>query len=189
MWTGIYNDALYSSDGRKFFEGFSPYKVIEDAQGMLYVVLLGNGIQRLNPATGESTALPSDSKWVMDVAIHGNTVYYVTNDYFYIFNTVTLKEQRLPVSVFDSRSMAYGTKAIAVDSHNRVWAVSYRPHAAVSIYDVDHKKAYSVDEMDKYLIYGLVSADEQIMFGTCCASTLKHAADAARVAIFSFCEN
>ena len=164
MWTGLYNDALYCSDGRRFFEGFSPYEVIEDAQGMLYVVLLGNGIQRLNPATGEVISLPTDSKWVMDVAIHGNNVYYVTNDYLYIFNTVTLKEQRLPLSVFGNHSLNYGTKAIAADSHNRIWAVSYRPHVPVKIYDVDRKKSYSVDEMDKYLIYGLVPADGQTMW-------------------------
>lgn len=166
MWTGVYNNALYCSDGRKFFEGISTYEVIEDAHGMLYAVLLGNGIKRLNPATGETIDLPSDSKWVMDAAIHGNTVYYVTNDNFYLFNTVTLKEQHFPISVFGSHSLNYGTKAIAADSHNRVWAVSYRPHAPVSIYDVDRKKAYSVDEMDKYLIYGLVPADEQTMWFT-----------------------
>ena len=166
MWTGVYNNALYCSDGRKFFEGISTYEVIEDAHGMLYVVLLGNGIKRLNPATGETFDLPSDSKWVMDAAIHGNTVYYVTNDNFYLFNTVTLKEQHFPISVFGSHSLNYGTKAIAADNHNRVWAVSYRPHSAVSIYDVDYKKAYSVDEMDKYLIYGLVPTDEQTMWFT-----------------------
>lgn len=102
----------------------------------------------------------------MDAAIHGNTVYYVTNDNFYLYNTETLKEQHFPISVFGSLSLNYGTKAIAADNHNRVWAVSYRPHAPVSIYDVDRRKAYSVDEMDKYLIYGLVPADEQTMWFT-----------------------
>ena len=164
MWTGIYNDALYCSDGRKFFEGSSVYKVIEDARGMLYVVILGNGIWRLNPSTGESTVLPCDSKWVMDVALHGNTAYYVTNDYLYLFNTLTLKEQHFPISVLGNPSMTYGTKAIAADNHNRLWAVSYRPHSAVSVYDADRKKAYTVDEMGKYLIYGLVSADGQTMW-------------------------
>ena len=96
----------------------------------------------------------------------GNTLYYVTNDYFYLFNTETLKVQHLPISVFGSHSLNYGTKAIAVDNHNRVWAVSYRPHSAVSIYDVGREKAYSVDEMDKYLIYGLVPTDEQTMWFT-----------------------
>lgn len=166
MWTGAFNDGLYCSGGRKFFEGGSPYEVIEDDHGMLYVVLLGDGIRRLNPATGKSTSLPCDTKWVMDLAVHGNTLYYVTNDYLYLFNTETLTEQHFPVSVFGNTSMTYGTKAIAADSHNRLWAVTYRPHSAVSVYDVDRKKAYSVDEMDKYLIYGLVPADEQTMWFT-----------------------
>jgi hypothetical protein len=58
MWAGLYRNGLACDDGRRFFQGKSPYAIIEADDGMLYIALNGDGIWKLDPSPAPNGAYP-----------------------------------------------------------------------------------------------------------------------------------
>lgn len=91
LWMGLYGKGLMKRtiEGREtlHFKGRSPYAVVEhqsDGGRWLYVALLGEGVWRLNPETGEILDTRIGVGYVLDLVMHGHQLYAATTEGFYM---------------------------------------------------------------------------------------------------------
>jgi signal transduction histidine kinase/DNA-binding response OmpR family regulator/ligand-binding sensor domain-containing protein len=168
IWTGIYHGGLASDDGRLFFPGMSPYKIIQpkETPGKLFVILNGMGIWRLDPATGTSDSIPTDNPWIMDMVETGGKIYAATPKYLYVINPVTLNVDTIPVTKFPNSGISNGTKAITADSRGWVWIANYKSNTPVDIYDPHTGHIMQVVKLNNYDVKGIVEDEEGNMWCT-----------------------
>ena len=153
LWTGLYGGGLHCNDGRSFFPESSPFSMVEDAQGMLYVSMIGKGLWQVNPQTGQTAMIISGNVWLMQLAYYNNKVYGMSGDHLMEVDCQTLKLEDIPFSLFgDNPSISVGAKALTVDHRGWLWLVSHRNHSEVHIYDIPNKKVYRVDRMKQFII-------------------------------------
>lgn len=157
VWAGLYGKGLYASDGRVFFKGLSPFSMVEDEQGHLFVSLLGQGLWMVEPETGNTASVYEGALWMMQLAYYEGKVYGISGEYLMAIDTHSLKMEQIPMDVFgENPSIAAGAKTLTVDHRGWLWMVSHRNHAEVHIYDIHRKKAYRVDQLARYAISGIV---------------------------------
>lgn len=155
LWTGIYHGGLYCSDGKKFFPGESPYHIIEVSPRRLIVLLNGKGLFALNPQTGQTTHIPTENPWVMDLAPSGNNIYAATPKFLYQINKQTLKCSTIPASAFKHSNFSNGNKTILADRRGWVWLVNYKGHSPVDIYDTKTGRTFQCRQLQNYDISSL----------------------------------
>ncbi len=94
LWTGLYRKGLMArtSDGREilYFKGSSPYAIVEQQSGdnrWLYVALLGEGVWRLNPATGETTDTRIGAGYALSLLVHHQQLYAATTEGLFVMTS------------------------------------------------------------------------------------------------------
>lgn len=155
LWTGLYHQGLMCSDGRSFFNGYAPYKVIEINPSRFFVIINGEGLWMLNPKTGEKKRIPMENYWLMDMAHVGNFIYTATPKFLYIVDVRTLKTQRIPASRFKNSDFKDGNKAMLADSRGWLWLVNYKGHSSVDIYDTKTGRTFQCKQLTPYDVYSL----------------------------------
>lgn len=157
VWSGLYGKGLYASDGRVFFQGMSPFAMVEDDQGRLFVSLLGQGLWMVEPDTGKTSVVFEGTLWMMQLGYFKGKVYGISGQYLMAVDTHTLKMSMIPMSLFgEDPSIAAGAKTLTIDHRGWLWMVSHRNHSEVHIYDILRNKAYRVDQLARYVISGIV---------------------------------
>ena len=155
LWAGAYHGGLLCSDGRKFFAGESPYRIIEISQRRFIVLLNGKGLFVFDPQTGDKTPIPTENPWVMDVARKGDYIYVATPKFFYQVNVKTLKSKTIPASAFRHSNFSNGNKAMVADWRGWIWLVNYKGHSPVDIYDTKTGNIFQCQELQDYDISSL----------------------------------
>lgn len=156
IWAGLYGKGLYVSDGRMFFKGLSPFSMVEDNQGRLFVSLLGQGLWMIEPETGKTESVYEGALWMMQLGYYEGKMYGISGEFLMAMDTRTLKMEQIPMELFgEDPSIAAGAKTLTIDHRGWLWMVSHRNHSEVHIYDIPKKKAYRVDELARYVIYGI----------------------------------
>ena len=155
LWTGLYHQGLVCSDGRSFFKGYAPYKVIEINPSRFFVIINGEGLWMLNPKTGEKKRIPMENYWVMDMARVDNFIYTATPKFIYVVDVRTLRILRVPASRFKSSDFKDGNKAMLADSRGWLWLVNYKGHSPVDIYDTESGRTFQCKQLTPYDVYSL----------------------------------
>lgn len=91
LWMGLYGKGLVrqTSDGQQlYFPGDSPYAIAENRMETnnrwLYTAMLGKGVWRLNPQTGEISDTKIGTGFVLDLHFYGKNLYAATTDGFFV---------------------------------------------------------------------------------------------------------
>lgn len=168
IWTGLYHGGLVGSNGKKFFPGQSPYKIIETAKGRFFVLLNGDGIWTLDPKSGKTRNIPTDNPWIMDMAYYKGKVYAASPKYLYIIDAKTLAAKTIGAQRF-STGFSNGNKALAIDLRGWVWLVNYKSETPADIYDTKTGRIFQVGGLNRYT----VSAIEEDSYGNMWATTDK----------------
>ena len=155
LWAGIYHGGLCCSDGKKFFPGESPYHIIEVSPRRLIVLLNGKGIFALDPQTGQTTPIPTENPWIMDLAQMGNYIYAATPLFLYQINIYTLKSTTIPASAFKHSNFSNGNKTLLADRRGWIWLVNYKGHSPVDIYDTKTGRTFQCRQLQDYDISSL----------------------------------
>ena len=156
LWTGMYHKGLACSDGRKFFDGWSPYNMVEVSPSRFFVVVNGEGLWVLNPKTGEKKRIPMENYWLMDMARVGNRVYTATPKFLYSVDVNTLQVEKVPEAKFKNSDFRDGNKTMLADHRGWIWLVNYKGHSPVDIYDTKTGRTFQCKQLTAYDVYSLV---------------------------------
>ena len=155
LWTGLYHQGLVCSDGRSFFQGASPYHIIEVSPTRFFVLINGEGLWVFNPKTGEKKRIPMENYWLMDMARVGDKVYTATPKFFYIVDVNTLKAEKIPAAQFHNSDFKDGNKVMLADHRGWIWLVNYKGHSPVDIYDTKTGQIFQCQQLTPYDVYSL----------------------------------
>lgn len=155
LWTGFYHQGLVCSDGRSFFQGQSPYHIIEVSPSRFFVLINGEGLWMLNPKTGEKKRIPMENYWLMDMARVGNKVYTATPKFLYAVDVNTLRADKVPEAKFKNSDFKDGNKVMIADHRGWLWLVNYKGHSPVDIYDTKTGRIFQCEHLTPYDVYSL----------------------------------
>lgn len=155
LWTGLYHQGLVCSDGRNYFHGYSPYRLVEVSPSRFFVVIMGEGLWVLNPQTGEKRLIPMENKWLMGLVRVGQKVYTATPKFLYIVDANTLKTEKVPAMRFKNSDFKDGNKVMLADRRGWIWLVNYKGHSPVDIYDTKTGHIFQCEQLTPYEIYSL----------------------------------
>lgn len=144
IWTGLYRHGLVDDNGNVFFKGQSPIKIIEGANGQLFVLLNGEGLWTLDCNTGAMNHIPTTNPWIMDMTSDGINVFAATPDMLYIIDVKTLATQTVKAEQFKSGHFKDGNKTIIADKRGWVWMVNYKCGSDIDVYDTRRQSAFSI---------------------------------------------
>ncbi len=167
MWAGLYRNGLACDDGRRFFQGKSPYAIIEADDGMLYIALNGDGIWKLDPFTGTERRIPTENLWIMSLAWSKGKLYAASPKYLYVIDAATGKTRLLPGTIFRHSNFNTGNKMLIVDRRQWVWLVSYKNAGSVDVYDTRRQRTFKVRAPHNYAVNAIAEdRDGNIWYAT-----------------------
>ncbi|MBO4825876.1 MAG: response regulator [Prevotella sp.] len=157
LWTGLYNEGLFAADGRVYCEGSSPYAIVQPIRGgKLFVALLGQGIVAIDPQTGKTETVKTNSPWVLDLTECNGRVYAVTNNFIHEINAATLATKLISTDKFGKDAkIKEGHRELMTDKRGWLWVVSNVNHSPLYIYETKTGKTHALDEMEKYIVHSI----------------------------------
>ena len=167
IWTGLYRFGLKCSDGSTYFDGYSPYSLVEGPDGCIYVSLMRLGLWKVNPATHQTTLVEDENLWLMQCVRKGDWLYTASARFIHCINMRTGKKIHIPGSVFPNSNFAAGAKALCIDRRGWLWIVNYTSYSDVEIFDTKHKKFFTTNALNKYVLNSVIEDnDGNMWFGT-----------------------
>ena len=158
IWTGLYRQGLVDDQGRVFFKGQSPIKIVEGAGERLFVLLNGEGLWTLDRKTGATSHLPTSNPWVMDMTSDGMSVFAATPEMLYIIDVKTLETKTVKAEQFKSGHFKDGNKTILADKRGWVWLINYKCGSAIDVYDTRRQTAFAIP-VGRDLIVNAIAED------------------------------
>lgn len=167
VWTGLYRFGLKCSDGKTYFDGYSPYSLVEGPDGCIYVSLMRLGLWKVNPETHQTSLVEDENLWLMQCVRQGDWLYTASARFIHCINMRTGKKRHIPGSVFPNSNFAAGTKALSIDRRGWLWIVNYNSYSDVEIFDTQHNKFFTINALNKYVLNSVVEdKDGNMWFGT-----------------------
>lgn len=168
LYTGIFNEGLYAPDGRIFCKGSSPYAIEEPiAGGKVFAALLGQGIVAIDPQTGETEKVKTDSPWTLDMVAYSGYIYALTNSFIYEINASTLAMKRISTTKFgNDTKIKDGHRDLHIDKRGWLWAVSNVNHSPLYIYETKTGKTHVLNEMEKYIVFAVCADQDYNVWAT-----------------------
>lgn len=169
QWVGVYRHGLICIENGKrtrYFEGLSPYCIIEDAKGYIYVAILGQGLHRIQPESGEAQKIYLGGEWVMEMVCgQEQKIYIAATDGLHILDTgiqqiETLLGNRAGTQSFSNEDLA----AVAYDSRGWVWVLCNRRQGVVNIFDLKNDTIITLPQLKDYNIKSFVEDDRGDMW-------------------------
>ena len=84
LWIGLYHQGLLhrqpNGSVTHFFKQRSPYDVVENEKGEVFIALLGEGVWWLNPVTGDTVNTHLKPSYALDLAYHKHRLYAATTE-------------------------------------------------------------------------------------------------------------
>ena len=166
-WTGLYRFGLKCSDGSTYFDGYSPYSLVEGPDGCIYVSLMRLGLWKVNPETHQTSLVENENLWFMQCVKQGDWLYTASARFIHCINMRTGKKRHIPGSVFKDSNFSAGTKALCIDRRGWLWIVNYNSYSDVEIFDTQHNKFFTINALNKYVLNSVVEDNNGNMwFGT-----------------------
>lgn len=190
VWTGLYRFGLKCSDGTTYFDGYSPYCLVEGPDGCIYVSLMRLGLWKVNPETHQTSLVEDENLWLMQCVRQGDWLYTASARFIHCINMRTGKKKHIPGSVFPNSNFAAGTKALCIDRRGWLWIVNYNSYSDVEIFDTKHYKFFTINALNKYVLNSVVEDnDGNMWFGTTNGLVRLKVEDAAKRKFSSYCYN
>ncbi len=158
VWSGLYGGGLHCSDGRSYFPGESPYKIVEgEGVGVLYVLLQGKGLYRLDTTTGATRHYATELAWMNDMAFSAHTLYSSSPKNIYRIDTRTGENRMVSAEVFGPDSyFGTGSRTMLMDHRGWLWLVSFKNYSDIYIYDTRRQRAFTFQDARQYRVSSLV---------------------------------
>lgn len=167
LWTGLYNFGLKCNDGTSYFEGYSPYSLVEGPDGCIYVSLMRLGLWKVNPATHQTSLVEDENLWLMQCVKQGDWLYTASARYIHCINMRTGQKKHIPGTVFKNSNFAAGTKALCIDRRGWLWIINYTSYSDVEIFDTKRNRFFTTNALNKYVLNSVVEdKDGNLWFGT-----------------------
>ena len=167
VWTGLYRRGLKCNDGTSYFDGYSPYSLVEGPDGSIYASLMGLGLWKLNPTTHQTTLVEDENLWLMQCVRQGDMLYTASAKFIHCINMRTGEKRSIPGSVFGNSNFNAGTKALCIDRRGWLWIVNYASYSEVEIYDTRKGKFFTTHALKNYVLNSVVEdKDGNLWFGT-----------------------
>lgn len=167
VWTGLYRFGLKCSDGSTYFDGYSPYSLVEGPDGCIYASLMRLGLWKINPITHQTTLVENENLWLMQCVRQGDWLYTASARFIHCINMRTGKKRHIPGTVFKNSNFSAGTKALCVDRRGWLWIVNYNSYSDVEIFDTKHNRFFTTNALNKYVLNSVVEDnDGNMWFGT-----------------------
>lgn len=167
VWTGLYRFGLKCSDGSTYFDGYSPYSLVEGPDGCIYASLMRLGLWKINPVTHQTSLVEDENLWLMQCVSQGDWLYTASARFIHCINMRTGKKRHIPGSVFKNSNFSAGTKALCVDRRGWLWIVNYNSYSDVEIFDTKHNRFFTTNVLNKYVLNSVVEDnDGNMWFGT-----------------------
>ena len=190
VWTGLYRFGLKCSDGTTYFDGYSPYSLVEGPDGCIYVSLMRLGLWKVNPETHQTSLVEDENLWLMQCVRQGDWLYTASARFIHCINMRTGKKKHIPGSVFPNSNFAAGTKALCIDRRGWLWIVNYNSYSDVEIFDTKHYKFFTINALNKYVLNSVVEDnDGNMWFGTTNGLVRLKVENAAKRKFSSYCYN
>lgn len=166
-WTGLYRFGLHCSDGSSYFQGYSPYSMLESPTGEIYVSLMGLGLWKINPITHQTTQVEDENLWLMQIISKGDMLYTASPKYIHCINMRTGKKKRIPAERFGDSNFGAGCRALCIDRRGWLWIINYASNAETDIYDTKTGKCFTTHALEHYVVNSVVEdRDGNLWFGT-----------------------
>ena len=167
VWTGLYRFGLKCSDGSTYFDGYSPYSLVEGPDGCIYASLMRLGLWKINPATHQTSLVEDENLWLMQCVRQGDWLYTASARFIHCINMRTGKKRHIPGAVFKNSNFSAGTKALCIDRRGWLWIVNYNSYSDVEIFDTKHNRFFTINTLNKYVLNSVVEDnDGNMWFGT-----------------------
>ena len=167
VWTGLYSFGLKCSDGYSYFDGYSPYSLVEGPDGCIYVSLMRLGLWKVNPITHQTSLVEDENLWLMQCVRQGDMLYTASARYIHCINMRTGKKRHIPGDVFKNSNFMAGTKALCIDRRGWLWIINYTSYSDIEIFDTRHNKFFTTKALSKYVLNSVVEDnDGNLWFGT-----------------------
>lgn len=167
VWTGLYRFGLKCSDGSTYFDGYSPYSLVEGPDGCIYASLMRLGLWKINPVTRQTSLVEDENLWLMQCVRQGDWLYTASARFIHCINMRTGKKRHIPGTVFKNSNFSAGTKALCIDRRGWLWIVNYNSYSDVEIFDTKHNRFFTINTLNKYVLNSVVEDnDGNMWFGT-----------------------
>lgn len=167
LWTGLYCFGLRCSDGSTYFDGYSPYSLVEGPDGCIYVSLMRLGLWKVNPETHQTSLVEDENLWLMQCVSQGDWLYTCSARYIHCINMRTGKKIHIPGTVFKNSNFTAGIKALCIDRRGWLWIVNYNSYSEIDIFDTKHHQFFTTNALNKYVLNSVIEDnDGNMWFGT-----------------------
>ena len=167
IWTGLYRFGLKCSDGSSYFNGFSPYSIVEGPDGSIFVSLMGLGLWKINPVTHRTTLVEDENLWLMQCVKKGDMLYTASGKYIHCINMRTGKKRQISSACFGNSNFNAGIKSLCIDRRGWIWFVNYASYSELDIYDTKHNQFFTTNALKNYVVNSVVEdKDGNLWFGT-----------------------
>lgn len=117
LWIGFYHQGLWhrqpNGSVAHFFKQSSPYDVVENENGEVFVALLGEGVWWLNPVTGDTLKTQLKPFYALDIAYHKHHLYAATTEGLFMMDKGFVWEK-----VHDGRF-----RYLCIDQDDYIWVL------------------------------------------------------------------
>lgn len=129
LWIGSYLHGLtqYRAGGKKscYFEGESPYSIVENSKGQLFTALLGRGVWWLDPSSGEQMDTHIVAPFVLDLKLYQDKLYAATTEGLFMTEGGTVWEK-----LCDGRF-----RSLCIGHDGWIWALGNEGYEGLTLLD------------------------------------------------------
>ncbi len=158
LWMGVFRGGLFCIENghiRHYLPERSPYQMVEDGDGNIFVALLNNGVVRVSADGNDVRQMPVKCIYVQNIAYYKGNVYVASADGLYSIDT-----KRLTCRWLTGGPHAHlYCFALYIDSRGWAWILANRNTGSVILYDIAQKKQMVVEQFRGNSVKSVVEDD------------------------------
>lgn len=173
LWIGLYHGGLLCKKGDKwenYLEGMSPYSIVENSRGEIYVGLLGDGVYYF-PTGNDDKPRKLDTKgsqYVMQLFCDkSDTLYIATTQSLLAINTLQINSQHPEKTEYNGKTLLkdYALQSIYKDSRGLLWLISSQNKRALGVFDIKSDSLIFNDKLSNINIKSIIEDNNHTMWG------------------------
>lgn len=168
LWAGSYRNGLICLTGgnvTRFLPDTSPYSIVEDIDGNIYVGTSGNGLFRINAdLSGTPAAIDIDGEvWVQELSCdRSGTLYAATASGVFKVDTKTLKSTALIGPNDDAaRRLSSVLNSFYRDSRSLMWMICDGTPNSLNILDAANDSVYTIPTLSDIKFISVAEDDNK----------------------------
>lgn len=172
LWVGLYHGGIMCKQGNKwktYLEGMSPYSIVENSRGEIYVGLLGDGIYYFPAGYNKMPRkIDTDEQYIMQLFCdRSDTLYIATSQNVQIINTLYIDSVNYRIREKE-KTILYqngNLQSIYKDTRGFLWLISSQREKALRIYDLRTDSVMLIDRLNNQNIKSIIEDNNHNMWG------------------------